>query len=97
MKPILLPLGMLIYRVFPNVPKMPLKIAHGTFMVLAIALSAAGLKSAFDSHTLRNIPHMYSLHSWIGIVTISLFGLQVRPFLCPPPNRKNAAGQLNMA
>uniref|UniRef100_A0A5K3F591 Cytochrome b561 domain-containing protein n=1 Tax=Mesocestoides corti TaxID=53468 RepID=A0A5K3F591_MESCO len=68
--------AMLIYRVFRFLPKLPLKAVHAVLMLLSLLFSVVGLKSAFDSHNLRAIPNMYSLHSWIGLVTIILFSLQ---------------------
>ncbi len=70
--------AMLIYRVFRFLPKLPLKAVHAVLMLLSLLFSVVGLKSAFDSHNLRGIPNMYSLHSWIGLITVVLFALQVR-------------------
>ncbi|VDM35725.1 unnamed protein product [Hydatigera taeniaeformis] len=70
--------AMLIYRVFHKCPKLPLKAVHGVLMILGLLFSVVGLKAAFDSHNLRGIPDMYSIHSWIGLVTVILFAVQVR-------------------
>lgn len=69
---------MLIYRVFHKCPKLPLKAVHGVLMILGLLFSVVGLKAAFDSHNVRGIPDMYSLHSWIGLVTVIFFAVQVR-------------------
>jgi len=65
--------------VFRNEKKMSLKIAHAILQALALIISAVGLKAVFDSHNLAPTPHanLYTLHSWIGLVTIILFGVQV--------------------
>ncbi|VDK38238.1 unnamed protein product [Taenia asiatica] len=68
--------AMLIYRVFHKCPKLPLKAVHGVLMILGLLFSVVGLKAAFDSHNVRGIPDMYSLHSWIGLVTVILFAVQ---------------------
>jgi cytochrome b-561 len=67
------------------VKKIYIKILHGLIHVGALIFSAIGLKAVFDSHNLNikdgklsPIPNMYSLHSWMGIITVVLFGLQVR-------------------
>ena len=55
------------------------KVLHAVIHVLALIFSAVGLKAVFDSHNLADkpIPNMYCLHSWLGIVTVTLFGMQV--------------------
>jgi len=45
--------------------------------LIAIVLGIVGLNAVFKFHGMENIPNVYSLHSWIGIVTFCLFGLQV--------------------
>jgi len=66
--------GILIYRIARNERKSRLKVAHATVMGTATLLACFGLKAVFDSHSLATppIPHTYSLHSWCGILTISL-------------------------
>ena len=46
--------------------------------VLAFIVAVIGLQAAFDFHNHNNIPNMYSLHSWLGIVVILLFSFQVK-------------------
>ncbi|KAK3758106.1 hypothetical protein RRG08_006681 [Elysia crispata] len=70
--------GIIIYRVFPKTTKLYVKMGHTAVHLGAIAFAVVGLVAAFDSHNLRDkpIPNLYSLHSWIGIVVVSLFCLQ---------------------
>ncbi|EUB58213.1 Cytochrome b ascorbate-dependent protein 3 [Echinococcus granulosus] len=68
--------AMLIYRVFHKCPKLPLKAVHGVLMILGLLFSVVGFKAAFDSHNMRGIPDVYSIHSWIGLVTVVLFAVQ---------------------
>jgi len=71
--------ALLVYRVFRSERKLRLKIAHAVLQALALIISAVGLKAVFDSHNLAADPHanLYTLHSWIGLATIVLFGVQV--------------------
>jgi len=72
--------GILVYRLGRNERKSRLKVVHATVMGSATILACFGLKAAFDSHSLAldssgqpaPIPHTYSLHSWCGMLTISL-------------------------
>ncbi|KAL7065512.1 hypothetical protein AAHC03_05198 [Spirometra sp. Aus1] len=68
--------AMLVYRVFRMFPKLPVKVVHAILMLLSLLFAVVGLKAAFDSHNLRGIPNLYSIHSWVGIVVVVLFALQ---------------------
>lgn len=53
------------------------KLVHMFFHLVAIVLGIVGIHAAFKFHDKRGISNLYSLHSWIGIGTFSLFCLQV--------------------
>lgn len=84
--PVLMTLGMifiyansiLIYRAFRNNRKRRLKLAHMLLHVVAFVVVVIGLVAVFDSHNLKHppIPNLYSLHSWIGIISLVLFACQ---------------------
>ncbi|XP_056148430.1 lysosomal membrane ascorbate-dependent ferrireductase CYB561A3 [Lampris incognitus] len=70
--------GVVLYRV-PltwGQNKLPWKLLHAGVLLLALLLSVLGLCAVFSFHNAKNIPHLYSLHSWIGICTAALFALQ---------------------
>ena len=71
-----------MYRIFRNEPKFKLKLAHAAIMILVFILSVIALIAVFDFHNLKQIPNMYSLHSWMGILTLILFSFQVSRFYC---------------
>ena len=68
---------MLVYRVFRNDSKMMVKVLHMVMQLSAFGFAVTGLVAVFNVHADEGIPPLYSLHSWIGIATISMFGLQV--------------------
>ncbi|XP_058832799.1 plasma membrane ascorbate-dependent reductase CYBRD1 [Topomyia yanbarensis] len=84
--PLLMTMGMiflygnsiLVYRGFRYARKKPLKITHAVIHGLAFIFTVIALVAAFDSHNLAPtpIPNMYTLHSWVGMAAVVLFGLQ---------------------
>ncbi|KAE9524743.1 hypothetical protein AGLY_014793 [Aphis glycines] len=67
--------AILHYRTFPNNTKQKLKnqhaLIHGCILILIVLAGFA----AFVSHQYGKpqIPHLYSLHSWLGVITIIMF------------------------
>ena len=51
---------------------------------VALFLGSVGIYAAFKFHNESGIANLYSLHSWVGLGTIFLYGIQViqlNPFL----------------
>lgn len=64
------------YRALPwskQVNKCIHLILHG----LALVLGAVGISAAFKYHNELGISNLYTLHSWLGLGTISLYAIQV--------------------
>lgn len=54
-----------------------MKFIHAGLHVAAFLCAVIALVAAFDFHNAAKIPNMYSLHSWIGLTAVILYGLQV--------------------
>ncbi|XP_033917460.1 lysosomal membrane ascorbate-dependent ferrireductase CYB561A3 isoform X1 [Melopsittacus undulatus] len=57
-------------------PKLPWKVLHGCLALAAFTLAVLGLVAVFRFHNDHGTPNMYSLHSWLGLVTVLLFCCQ---------------------
>ncbi|RWS23289.1 cytochrome b561-like isoform X1 [Leptotrombidium deliense] len=68
--------SILIYRVLRKQPKPKLKLIHAALNGLAFCCAVFGLVAVFQFHNRADLPNLYSLHSWIGLLTVILFGLQ---------------------
>lgn len=84
--------SIILYRALSFLPKLILKIIHAALHFLAIIFSSLGLVAVFENHRKTNKADLYSLHSWIGLITFIMFCLQYLgsfvAFLFPglPPN-----------
>jgi len=67
--------AILAYKIIPAKKEVQ-KSLHLALLGSAIVLGAIGIYAVFKFHNESKIKNMYSLHSWLGIATISLFGLQ---------------------
>ncbi|PKI69907.1 probable transmembrane ascorbate ferrireductase 2 [Punica granatum] len=52
------------------------KLIHLTLQFLAFCISAIGVWAALKFHNDKGIDNFYSLHSWLGLACLFLFGIQ---------------------
>ncbi|XP_033715915.1 plasma membrane ascorbate-dependent reductase CYBRD1 isoform X2 [Tursiops truncatus] len=57
--------------------KLLMKSIHAGLNAVAAILAIISLVAVFDFHNARNIPNMYSLHSWVGLTAVILYILQL--------------------
>ncbi|RVW34582.1 putative ascorbate-specific transmembrane electron transporter 1 [Vitis vinifera] len=63
------------YKTVPGT-KRTQKLVHLILHFIALGAGIFGVYIAFRYHDKESIPDMYTLHSWLGLSTICLFGLQ---------------------
>ncbi|XVE74561.1 hypothetical protein DITRI_Ditri12bG0026900 [Diplodiscus trichospermus] len=80
--------AMMVYKTVPA-RHYAQKVVHLMLQLGAFVLGVVGICAVFKFHDMVNIEDVYSLHSWIGIGTISLFALQwlggLMAFMFPQP------------
>ncbi|XP_038606916.1 cytochrome b reductase 1 [Tachyglossus aculeatus] len=57
--------------------KLLMKLIHAGLHTVAMILALISLVAVFDFHNSKNIPNMYSLHSWIGLTAVILYVSQL--------------------
>ncbi|XP_066468325.1 plasma membrane ascorbate-dependent reductase CYBRD1 [Tiliqua scincoides] len=57
--------------------KLLMKYIHAGLHTIALTLAIIALVAVFDFHNAKKIPNMYSLHSWIGLIAVILYALQL--------------------
>ncbi|OAY63694.1 putative transmembrane ascorbate ferrireductase 2 [Ananas comosus] len=55
------------------------KTVHLSIQFLALCLGLIGVWAALKFHNDKGIDNFYSLHSWLGLACLLLFGIQVSP------------------
>ncbi|KAI3719873.1 hypothetical protein L6452_20778 [Arctium lappa] len=82
--PLLMVLGFIVFSgeamiTYKSIPasRQALKLIHLILHLIALASGILGVYAVFKFHNELHIPHMYTLHSWIGLSTICLFGFQL--------------------
>ncbi|KAJ9164170.1 hypothetical protein P3X46_023776 [Hevea brasiliensis] len=81
--PVLMLIGFIIiggeaimsYKSLP-LKKQEKKLVHLVLHAVALILGIIGIYTAFKYHNESGIANLYSLHSWLGIVIIVLYGIQ---------------------
>lgn len=68
--------GVMAFQTIPT-ERQTRKFVHMALHFIAIVFGIVGLCAVFKFHDMAHIVDVYSLHSWIGIGTLCLFGLQV--------------------
>ncbi|XP_021727422.1 probable transmembrane ascorbate ferrireductase 3 [Chenopodium quinoa] len=67
--------AMMVYKSINAEARMQ-KLTHMLMHVIAITLGIIGVYAAFKYHYKANVTNMYSLHSWIGLGTFIVYGIQ---------------------
>ncbi|XP_065856821.1 probable transmembrane ascorbate ferrireductase 3 [Euphorbia lathyris] len=67
--------AMMVYKAVPSSHQVQ-KVIHMILHLVGICCGIVGIAAVFRFHDMINAEDMYSLHSWIGISTICLFGMQ---------------------
>ncbi|XP_048142002.1 transmembrane ascorbate ferrireductase 1 [Rhodamnia argentea] len=81
--PVLMLIGLIIiggeaiisYKTLP-LRKETKKVIHMVLHAIALVLGIVGISAAFKYHNESSIANLYSLHSWLGITIIVLYGIQ---------------------
>lgn len=68
---------MISYRVFRYETKLVVKSIHFCLQVAAFIFAVVGLLAVFSFHNRQGKENITSLHSWIGMIIVVIFGLQV--------------------
>lgn len=66
----------MVYKTLP-MQRIGKKMIHMMLQFFALVLGIFGIYVAFKYHRMSQTQNMTTLHSWLGICTICLFGLQV--------------------
>ncbi|CAJ1932741.1 unnamed protein product [Sphenostylis stenocarpa] len=67
--------AIMIYKSVP-VKRRSVKVVHLLLHLVALVAGILGITAVFKSKKEAGLPHMYTLHSWLGMSAICLFALQ---------------------
>nr|XP_021494900.1 cytochrome b reductase 1 [Meriones unguiculatus] len=57
--------------------KLLMKSIHAGLNAVAAILAIIAVVAVFENHSVQQIPHLYSLHSWVGLTVVILYVLQL--------------------
>ncbi|XP_041857821.1 plasma membrane ascorbate-dependent reductase CYBRD1 [Melanotaenia boesemani] len=57
--------------------KLMMKFIHAGLNLAAFIFAVIAMVAVFDFHNSAQIPNMYSLHSWLGLIAVILYSLQL--------------------
>lgn len=60
-----------------HISKLTMKFIHAGLNTLAFIFAVISMVAVFDFHNGAKIPNMYSLHSWLGLMAVILYCLQL--------------------
>lgn len=69
--------GVLSFRIFCCFPRMWMKIFHMLLHLLAMVFISLGFICAFQYNKVSGFKHFYTMHSWLGLLTMLLLVMQV--------------------
>ncbi|KAK9505303.1 hypothetical protein O3M35_009391 [Rhynocoris fuscipes] len=74
--------SIMIYRALRSLRKQKLKVIHAAIHSAVVICVIIAQVTVFDSHNYASppIPNLYTLHSWIGLISILIFVIQVIHF-----------------
>lgn len=72
-------LAILHFRFFRHAKKPTLKMQHAAIHSCIIVLGIFGIWAGLNSNSIAKppVPQFYTLHSWLGILTVMVFLIQV--------------------
>jgi len=68
--------AIIIFRLLKQVDKFLVKTIHTAIHLLSIIFTIVALIAVFQFHNESDTPNLYSFHSWIGLTTVVIFGIQ---------------------
>ena len=68
--------AVLLYRICRCCSHLIVKLCHVFFHACSIPCIVIGFLAVWESKNESNVPHFYSLHSWLGLITAGLFVFQ---------------------